>query len=197
MRERATGAATPRGKAFPPASWLPETPVRERGAPPRSHASLRDSGPPVNARKEVGRRGGTQVAASPPLTRWTRVSLLQGGGLGTRYPDEEEDDISCFWGQLWFVPSTTPKPTKARVLDKGRESLVWIHKDLWEERSFEVIDCYPVGEGDSWTKPPSKLNFAEDIWGKGRKKSFSKVLKEAMAGRGRGHGPRPRSAEED
>ena len=138
-----------------------------------------------------------QVSSSPPLARRTRACQSKGERSGTRYPGDEEDEFQSFWGQLWFFPSASPKPTEARVLDKKRVNLFWIRKDLQEARSFEVADCHPVGEGDSWTKSPSKLNFAEDIWARGEKETFISILKGVMAGRGRGQGPRPRSSEED
>lgn len=79
----------------------------------------------------------------------------------TRDPLEEEDEIYSFWGQLWSFPKSHPPRGGARVRVKGRENLVWIHRDLWQVKSFEASDCFPVGESDVWDKPASKLSFAE------------------------------------
>jgi len=95
-----------------------------------------------------------------------------------------------FFGQLWFIPSDSPSPSgQVRVPHHGRrtgEDLVWICRDLWEAKTFEVNDCFPVGAGDCWIGSPKKLCFAADIWGKGVKDSFVLKLKGAMANRGRG-----------
>jgi hypothetical protein len=64
-------------------------------------------------------------------------------------------------------------------------------------RSLTPSDCYPVGESDLWVVSPSKLRFAELFWGEEKRKSFVRVFKEVMAGRGRGRGPRPHTPEED
>jgi hypothetical protein len=106
----------------------------------------------------------------------------------------EGEEIQEFWGQLWFVPNAT---SRARVREVRDESLVWIRRDLWLAKSFKPTDCFPVGEGDKWDEPLSKLSFAEDIWGKGERESFVAVVKASMAGRGRGSGPHPRGSEEN
>lgn len=199
-RKKATEVATPRGKDFPPVCRLLETPVRERGTPPRSRALASKLGPPIGASGIGGRHGrieGVQVSSSPSLERRIRAFQTKGERSRTRYPDEEEDEIQSFWGQLWFFPTTNTEKNNARVIDNKRSNLLWIRKDLWEARSFEVANCHLVGEGDSWTKSPSKLNFAEDCWARGEKKTFVSILKGVMAGRGRGQGPRPKSADED
>lgn len=96
--------------------------------------------------------------------------------------------------QLWFVPGDYPSDVAA--LRRGRvhhtervEGLVWIRRDLWESRDFEIQGCYLAQEGDRWVKSQFKLNFAKDCWRKGEKQSFIAKLK-SMAGRGRG-GPDP------
>jgi hypothetical protein len=85
---------------------------------------------------------------------------------------------------------------ETRVREDRDRSLVWIRRDLWLAKSFEPADCFPVGEGDKWDVSPAKLSFAESIWGEGKQKSFVKVVKESMTGRGRGRGPRPQSPED-
>jgi hypothetical protein len=67
-------------------------------------------------------------------------------------------------------------------------TLVWIRKDKWESRNFTPGDCFPVGSQDTLGKSPKKLNFAEQIWGRGERRSFVQAVKETMAGRGRGSG---------
>jgi hypothetical protein len=90
------------------------------------------------------------------------------------------------------------KRSRVRYGGEKVRNLYWIQRDLWEKRSFEIQDCFPTQEGDRWVHPPSKLRFAEDVWGKGVKESFVSKLKIAMAGRGRGgRGPRARSPEEE
>lgn len=73
-------------------------------------------------------------------------------------------------------------------------NLFWIRRDLWKKREFEMGDCYPAQEGDRWVKKPTKLNFAEDMWGKGERETFiSKLMSMANRSRG-GRGPnRPRN----
>jgi len=96
---------------------------------------------------------------------------------------------------LWFVPNSNSGAS--RVQEVRDKSLVWIHRDLWLAKTFEPVDCFPVGEGDKWDETPSMLSFAEDNWGEGKWKSFVKVVKESMVGRRRGRGPRPRSPDEN
>lgn len=74
---------------------------------------------------------------------------------------------------------------------------MWVRRDLWRAKTFAPSDCYPFGEGDVWIEPPSKLKFTELFWGDEKKASFAQVVKGAMAGQGRGRGPRPRTLEED
>lgn len=114
----------------------------------------------------------------------------------THNPLEDEEEIQNFWGQLWFVPKTNPVE-RTRVREARGEDLVWIRRDLWLAKTFDTSDCHLVGDGDKWDALPSKLSFAENIWGEGKRRSFARVLKETMAGRGRGRGPRPRNPEED
>lgn len=72
-----------------------------------------------------------------------------------------------------------------------------MRKDLWERKEFGVDDCFPIREGDVWDVQPKHLNFAENFWGEGKKRSFLWAAKQAMANRGRGRGPRPRNPEEE
>jgi hypothetical protein len=109
---------------------------------------------------------------------------------------EDEEEIQNFWGQLWFVPKTNPVE-RTRVREARGEDLVWIRRDLWLAKTFDTSDCHLVGDGDKWDALPSKLSFAENIWGEGKRRSFARVLKETMAGRGRGRGPRSRNPEGD
>jgi hypothetical protein len=110
---------------------------------------------------------------------------------------EVGDDIHDFWGQLWYIPSSTSRIQLPRVREEERINLVWIRRELWESKEFEALDCFPVGLGDVWDQKPHKLEFAESIWGAGRKKSFLRVVTESMANRGRGRGPRPRNLDEE
>jgi hypothetical protein len=103
-----------------------------------------------------------------------------------------DEDIYDFWGELWFIPNSLPSLPRARVRVKEGENLVWIRRDLWRSKSFTPTDCFSIREGDSWSEAPSKLNFVELFWGDKERKSFFQVVKEAMVGRGRGRGPRPR-----
>jgi hypothetical protein len=120
------------------------------------------------------------------------VKVRNGRRSTIRDPFDDSEEIEDFWGQLWIIPNS--KPAKARV--RVKRSLVWIRRDLWVSKSFGASDCYPADSRDEWDVPISKLNFAETVWGEGKRKSFIKVVKESMAGRGRGLGPRPRNPEE-
>ena len=73
---------------------------------------------------------------------------------------------------------------------------MWIRSKLGKAKSFNVSDCYPVG-GDWWDLQPTKISFANSIWGKDQRKRLVKVVKDSMAGRGRGRGPRTHSPDED
>jgi hypothetical protein len=130
-------------------------------------------------------------------SRSWRAGYRVEGGSKPRNPPREEEEIQDFWGQLWFFPNSKPNPDPARVRARRGENLVWVRRDLWRAKTFVPSDCYPVGEGDLWIEPPSKLKFAELFWGDEKKASFAQVVKGAMAGRGRGRGPRPRTPEED
>lgn len=153
---------------------------------------------PCHCQAGQGRQGGSAMwrprrrTGIAPTIR--RVSHRREERPKIQDPLEEGDEIQAFWGQLWFMPSSIPKSPQTRGPER---SLVWIRRDLWEKKTFQSSDCYPVGDGDSWVKSPVKLNFAEDLWAKGERETFISVLKRAMAGRGRGRGPRPRSNEEE
>ena len=55
-----------------------------------------------------------------------------------RDPDDEEGAILEFFGQLWFIPKSSPKQPRVRDGKGGdeRDDLVWIEKSLWESNSF-------------------------------------------------------------
>jgi hypothetical protein len=111
----------------------------------------------------------------------------------------DEGAIEEFFGQLWFFPteSSAGRPRVSQNTNSAA-TLVWIRKDKWESGIFNPEDCFPVGSQDALGKSPKKLNFAEQIWGRGERKSFIQTVKEAMAGRGRGGGRmHPRYPEEE
>lgn len=124
-------------------------------------------------------------------------------GLCPSHPSSEtrspkvEDEIHEFWGQLWLIPHSKTQLQPPRVRSEDRFGLVWVRKDLWERKEFGVDDCFPIREGDVWDVQPKHLNFAENFWGEGKKRSFLWAAKQAMANRGRGRGPRPRNPEEE
>lgn len=126
---------------------------------------------------------------------WRAVELVVE--LESCNPSEDEEDIEDFWGQLWFILKSKPSLPRSRVRAKSGESLVWIRQDLWRAKAFSPADCYLVGESDTWVQSPQQLKFAELFWGEEKKRSLAQVIKEAMAGHGRGRGPRPRSPEDD
>lgn len=189
-----------------PPSWAcpapPMSPCRERGYPPHNKEQAWGAPSPEERARRRPRSGGTRGSCS----RW------QVGGPGPlrsrsydgkdREEDDEEGAIEEYFGQLWFLPShpqSAASRSRPRVPDGGDRvrNRVWIRKDLWERREFDIEDCYPASEKVKWSEPPVKLRFAEDIWGKGVRESFVSKLKSAMAGRGRGRGPpRPHSPEE-
>lgn len=101
-------------------------------------------------------------------------------------------NIHDFWGQLWYIPNRSPNPRgKPRVSEKERENLCWVRREIWEKGNFRVEDCFPIGPEDVWDKQPHNLEFAQKVWGEGFRRSFSEVVKQGMANRGRGRGPRP------
>lgn len=112
------------------------------------------------------------------------------GGIQTLQPIDRRGRDLGLLGQLWCIPNLQTSPSQARVRNRKGENLVWIRRDLWRSKSFNPSDCYPVGEGDFWSEPPSKLNFVELFWGEEKRRSFAQVVKEVMAGRGRGWGDR-------
>ena len=59
-----------------------------------------------------------------------------------------------------------------------------------------ATDCYLVKKIDRWDGSPRRLSFASLYWGDEKKKSFAQVVKDSMAGRGRG-GCRPRFPAEE
>lgn len=128
-----------------------------------------------------------------PHQWWSRFQALAPPKPKTRDPFGGEE-IHEFWGQRWFIPNSK---TTIRVHGEGAKHLVWIRWDLWLAKTFEPVDCFLVGDGDKWDEPSAKLSFTEDIWGKGKRLSFVKIVKGFMVGRGRGRGLRPRCPEED
>lgn len=52
-----------------------------------------------------------------------------------------------------------------------------------EAQSFSAKDCFPVAKSDRLEKPPVKISFSRDVWGRGGEKAtFAAVLqKEKMA----------------
>ena len=49
-----------------------------------------------------------------------------------------------------------------------------------------ATDCYSVKKTDRWDGSPRRLSFASLYWGDEKKRSFAQVVKDSMAGRGRG-----------
>lgn len=197
MLEATRATATHQGWGLrpPPGDRVPSSPVRVRGSSPRSigprlRGCLVRSGP-----REVG--CGTRVVERPRQVSRSRKMTRGINGLDPGELDEEDGDIEDLFGQLWFISSTSPSPCgRARVHEGG--DLIWIRKDLWDSKQFEVRDCFPVGASDLWASPPKKLCFASDIWGKGVRDSFVAKLKQGMATHGRGgRGPRPRISKEE
>ncbi|TVU07127.1 hypothetical protein EJB05_47168, partial [Eragrostis curvula] len=193
----------------PPGRRLPSaSPVREHGTPPPgSRGRARGTQVAVRAKAKLkqgtrGERDDLQVARAQPQIPWRGSLKHVPRGAQAAATEVEEGAIEEFYGELWYIPLSPPRssnsprvrePVKAR--DGGR--LVWIRRELWESKKFGAEDCHPVGWGDQWDKEPQKLNFAEEVWGEGKKKTFLQAVKEAMANRGRGRGQRPQSPEEE
>lgn len=151
------------GAPATPARVCPDSPVRETGAPPR-RAKVSDPRARLEASQRGGlRRGdpkGNQVVDARSWRRRSRVSEQPK----PCNPLVDEDEVHSFWGQLWYIPnslSSIQRGARARVRVQEGEKLVWIRRDLWEKKAFSPDVCFPVGDGDSWSAPPSKLNFAE------------------------------------
>jgi hypothetical protein len=105
----------------------------------------------------------------------------QGAETTIQDSDATEDGgaIVEFFGQLWFVPDSSPSPhPRVQGEVKARGDLVWIRRDKWEKSEFSVEDCYPIGDRDVWYQDLVKLNFAERIWAKGERKSFAQRVGE-------------------
>lgn len=138
---------TRRRLSSPPVIHPTASSVRVRGIPPRA------LGPP---------NSGVRIArgCSRGPGEGTRVAWRGGGREETAgsksnaraYPEEDDEEgaIQEFYGQLWFVlgcySTVTDLDRRVRVRD-GREKvkdLVWIRRELWESKSFEIKDCYPA-----------------------------------------------------
>lgn len=72
------------------------------------------------------------------------------GKSRTRNPQHGEDEVQDLWGQLWFFPNSQSSCDGARVRDEKRDNLVWVRRDLLNSKAFDPLDCYPVGENDTW-----------------------------------------------
>lgn len=64
-----------------------------------------------------------------------------------------------FFGQLWLVPTSTPK---SRVSRKESDSEFWIWTDLWEAKSFESGDCFRFVEGDTRPEVVRRVDLVRD-----------------------------------
>jgi hypothetical protein len=134
------------------------SPIRGSGAP-HHRKPFEPSG---NARK-LG--GGWGTNRGPKAGGWARddveaMDVLQvaesqrqrkmprgrdpTGNPRFQLPMEEDESIEQFFGQLWVIPQLR----SARV-SQAPTNLFWIRKDLWDSRSFQTNDCYPVQEGVS------------------------------------------------
>ncbi|GJN00206.1 hypothetical protein PR202_ga17620 [Eleusine coracana subsp. coracana] len=124
---------------------------------------LHDSSGDKEVRQKAGRFRSGKVEARPSQTGKT--------GTGRRITEvrapvvEELGDIEEFYGQLWHIPSTQQDKV-------GKQTLVWIKKQLVDEKSFTLADCHPAKQADGENKIARKVLMAE--WGRG--------------GRGRGGG---------
>lgn len=173
----------------PPASPVRPFPTRyDKRCGPDSREKKREEvfrpkGPrkPGAEEERRGSRGCEQVARSQP---WIRASSGVQKAVRVETVEDEEGTVEdFFFGQLWLIPSPTSKP---RVSPWEGVS-IWIRKYLWESRSFQPSDCFPIQRG--YTKPEEQQTLgpeAESWWFAGKAR-FAEVVKE-MAGRGRGRG---------
>ncbi|TVU25198.1 hypothetical protein EJB05_27686, partial [Eragrostis curvula] len=193
-----------------PARRLPSvSPVRGHGTPPpgiAARVNRSEASGCAGVKFKPGTRGtadSLQVARPRPQIPWRAESGRGARGSQLAAYLEEDGVVEELYGELWYIPnSPSDSPAdiaRVRVAERASDggSLAWIRKDLWESKKFEAADCHPVTRGDQWVKQPQKLNFAEDCWGEGRKQTFVQAVKQVMAGRGRGRGPRPASPEEE
>jgi hypothetical protein len=140
-----------------------------------------------------GRRGESPERQSPPAPTYRRTP--GANRVGEENPvvekaaaDQEEGHIGDLYGQLWFVPNSSPNPQRARVSTsgKGGGQLFWIRKELVSQRRIRLEDCLPVGRSDRFDAELRRLSFAKDIWAGGDKATFVEALKKApMADGGR------------
>ncbi|XP_062203848.1 uncharacterized protein LOC133906086 [Phragmites australis] len=189
----------PREVRQPPLISPSASPVRGHGSPPPGGRS----GPAGEGDPNLGGYGGFGPRVAWDGGQMSRSQPWKGSSMGdgpvkirnpaapclTRELVEDNGEIEEFFGQLWYIPSSA---SRVRVPQRGTEA-VWIRRDLWKLKKFEVRDCYSAGSSDRWSRKPKKLSCAADLGGKRSKESFVQVLRRAMAGRGQGRarGPRP------
>jgi len=150
--------------------------------------------PPWLTTRPRAKAGSTSQRTKPSIPH------LSGKGGNHISPKEQVDPedklhkdevVIEFFGQLWAIdsppPHRNPRPPAPSTKLLSADNLFWIQRELVESRSFSAKDCYPVLKSDRLEKPPVKVNFTRDIWGRGgEKETFAEVLqKEKMADGGR------------
>lgn len=77
-------------------------------------------------------------------------------------------------------------PQRSRISQR-KSALVWIRRDLFEEKSFTIEDCFPAGGGHL---PKAKqFRFSEEWSSDSGRESYLKVLMEGGRGDGGRYGP--------
>jgi hypothetical protein len=104
--------------------------------------------------------------------------------VGKAVTEQEGESIEELFGQLWLVPKSgnlrVPNPG-----DHGGGTLVWIRKELVQQRRIRSEVCFPVSRFQRIDTVPMRLSFTKDIWGGGDRMTFIEALRQiSMAERG-------------
>ena len=146
-----------RGFRQPPSISPTASPVRGHGSPPPGGRF----GPAGEGDPNLGGYGGFGTRVAREGGQVSRSQPWKGSSMGdgpvkirnpaapcpTRELVEDNGEIEEFFGQLWYIPSSA---SRVRVPQRGMEA-VWIRRDLWKSKKFEVSDFYPTGSGDRWS----------------------------------------------
>jgi hypothetical protein len=130
------------------------SPVRYQGSPQWdgksnywSKVALRGRPISLSSHGRCGVLGERQVAPPRLGNLWSGLRL--GRSPPKTHDLNGEDEIQEFWGgQLWLIPHPKCHLQPPRVCAEEKSNLVWVRKDLWERKEFDVGECFPIGDGD-------------------------------------------------
>jgi hypothetical protein len=91
---------------------------------------------------------------------------------------DDEEHVEEIFGQLWAIPNS--EAAMVPQLGYGG-ALFWVRKDLVRERRIWPEDYHSVSRDYMIEKPPTRLDFARDVWAGGsRKVTCAEVLKKRL-----------------